>query len=154
MTTHEQVDRLLAALDKTVEDVLAYFAGAGAISKARVGEWGAWEVLCHFVFWHEATIAGMESVARGGAPYRLDADADALNARELAKRQGKSFLELTARLRELQAQLSRAARSLPDLDAAVIVRANGSTLSGRERLEIMQRHWNQHAVELQAAESS
>jgi hypothetical protein len=154
VATHEQVDDLLAALDKTVEDVLAYFDGPGAVSKARVGEWGPWEVLCHFVVWHEATIQGMASVAAGGAPSQLDVSVDDLNARVIAANQGKGFPELTARLRELQGQLRRAARSLPDLDAAVVVHADGTRLSGRRRLEIMNRHWGEHLAELQAAEPS
>jgi hypothetical protein len=154
VTTHEQVDSLLAALDKTVEGVLAYFEGPGSTSKARVGEWGAWEVLCHFVFWHEATIQGMESVARGGASSQLDVGVDDLNARVIAENQGKGFLDLTARLRELQGQLQRAARSLPDLDSPVMVHADGKMLSGRERLEIMNRHWGEHLAELQVAEPS
>jgi hypothetical protein len=154
VTTHKQVESLLAALDATVQDALAYFEGPGSTSRARIDEWGAWEVLCHFVFWHEATIAGMESVARGGAPYRLEAGVDELNARTIAKHQGKSFLDLIARLRELQEQLQQAARSLPDLEAPVMVRTDGSGLSGRERLEIMNRHWEQHVAELRAAEPS
>ncbi len=154
MPTHEQGDDLLAALDRTVQSVLAYFEGPGSSSKARIDEWGAWDVLCHFVFWHEATAAGMASVASGDAPKTLDAGTDELNARVIAAHQGRSFLDLTVRLRELHGQLQRAARSLPDLDAPVIVLEDGRTLSGRQRLEIMNRHWNEHLVELQAAEPS
>ena len=154
MTTDESVDGLLATLDRTVHEVLAYFEGPGSTSKARVGDWGAWEILCHFVFWHGATSEGMESVARGGAPYRLDAGVDELNDRIIAKHQGESFNQLTARLRELQIRLGQAARSLPDLDAAVILRFDGSMWSGRERLEIINRHWARHVAELQTAEPS
>ncbi len=154
MTTNKQVDSLLAALDKTIQDTLAYFDDPGSKSKARVGDWGAWEVLCHFLFWHEATIEGMESVALGGDPYRADANVDELNARALAKYQGNSFLNLTAHLRESEERLQRAARKLPNLDVPVMMRANGTLLSGRERLELINRHWAGHVAELQAAELS
>jgi hypothetical protein len=154
VTAEKQADNILDTLDKTVRDVLAYFEGQGSKSKARVGDWGAWEVLCHFVFWHEATIEGMESVASGGSPYRLNAATDELNARTIAKYQGESFSDLTALLRELEEQLQQAARGLPDLDAPVIMRVDGTTLSGRERLEVINRHWANHVAELQAAEPS
>lgn len=151
VTTHEQVERLLGALDRTVDRVLAYFEGPGSASETRIGDWGAWEILCHFVFWHEATAEGMASVARGGVPKQLDADTDELNARVIAAHQGQSFLDLTAHLRELHGQLQQAARSLPDLDLPVIVLIDGRTLSGRQRLEMMNRHWDEHLTELQNA---
>ncbi|MFC2005431.1 DinB family protein [Chloroflexota bacterium] len=152
MNTKKEVNSLLATLDKTVSDVLAYFNGPGSTSKARVGEWGAWEVLCHFVLWHEATIKGMKSVACSGEPYLIDGATDELNAGAVAKYQGKSFNDLTARLRQLQEELKQAARSLPDPDAPVMTRKGGTTLSGRERLEIINGHWLRHMEALQAAE--
>lgn len=154
MTTNKQDDSLLAALDKTVQGVLAYFDGPGATTRARIGDWGAWEVLCHFLFWHEATIEGMESVARGGGPYRLDADTDELNARTIAKYQGSSFPDLVARLRELEKRLQRAVRNLPNWDVPVMMRLDGTTRSGRERLETIKQHWARHVAELQAAKLS
>ncbi len=154
MTTNESVDSLLATLDETVKQVLAYFEGQGSASKARVGEWGAFDVLCHFVYWHEATSSGMESVAGGGAPFQLDATADELNAGIISENQGKSFIEVASRLRDLQERLKRAARSLPDLDSIVLERPGDLKLSGRDRLEIMNRHWARHVAELQAAEPS
>lgn len=153
MTTNKEVDSLLAVLDKTVGEALAYFEGPGSQSKVRVGNWGDWEVLCHFVFWHEVTVEGMKSVARGGSPYRLDAGWDELNARTIAQHQGESFLKLTTRLRELHKELHRVVHSLPDLDTLVMIRADETTVSGRERLEMMNRHWVQHVAELQAVES-
>jgi len=154
VTTNKQADSVLAALDKTVRDTLAWFDGPGSRSKARIGDWGAWEVLCHFVFFHEATIEGMESAAHGGSPYRLDANVDELNARTIAKYQGDSFLSLITRLRELEERLQQAARNLLNWDAPVMMRMNGSLWSGRERLELINRHWAGHVAELQAAELS
>jgi len=154
MATNGHADDALAALDRTVRDALAYFEAMGPTPKASAGAWGAWEVLCHLLFWHEVTIEGMNSGARGDGPYRLDRAADELNARAIAEHQGTSFMELTAGLLSLQEQLQRAARSLPDLDAPVMMRVDGTLLSGRQRLEMIARHWSQHLAELKAAEQS
>ena len=82
------------------------------------------------------------------------ASADELNAVAIAKHHGMSLLDLTAALRSLEEQLQQAARSLPDLDAPVMMRADGTLLSGRQRLEMIDRHWSQHMAELKAAERS
>ncbi len=154
MATNRQADSALAAMDKTVTDALAYFEGTSFTSKATVGVWGAREVLCHFLFWHEVTLEGVKSVARGGSPYHLDAAADELNAKAIAKQQGVSLPNLIARLLKLEGQLRRAARKLPDLDAPVMMRADGTLLSGRQRIQMIDRHWAQHMAELRAAELS
>lgn len=45
----------------------------------------------------------------------------------------------------------RAARNSPDLDRPCFQRANGELMTGRQRLELMTRHWAEHVRELQAA---
>jgi hypothetical protein len=119
--------------------------------KASSGAWGVWEVLSHFSFWHEVTIEGMQSVAKGGSRLRLQAAADELNADAIARHQGMSLLDLTERLRLLHEELRRAVQSLPDMDVPVMMRVDGTLLSGRQRLEAIGRHWAQHMAELEAA---
>lgn len=152
--TNRQADSALAAMDKTVMDALAYFEGPGFTSKPSVGAWGAWETLCHFLFLHEVAIEGMKSVARGGGPYQMDAAADELNARAIAKHEGASIPDLIDHLRELETQLCQAAHNLPNLDAPVILRVDGTSLTGRQRIERIDWHWAQHMAELRAAELS
>ena len=41
----------------------------------------------------------------------------------------------------------------PDLDKACFKRANGETLTGTQRLELLAKHWREHVHELQAAEA-
>jgi hypothetical protein len=157
MATHGHGDNALAPLDrldKTVRDALAYFEGIGPTTKGGAHVWGAWEVLSHFLFWHEATIEGMQSVARGGGPHRLKASAGELNAEAIAKHQGASLPDLTGRLGALHEELRRVIHSLPNLDIPVMMRVDGTLLSGRQRLEAIDWHWAQHIVELEAAQQS
>ena len=149
MSTAQELDELLSALDTTVEEVLAYFEGPGATSTARVGDWGPREVLCHFLFWHDATAQGMESASSGGGPVVLDAPTDELNGRVLAQHAGEGIPELVAQARSLHKRLVQAARQLPDLDVTVLQRAEGSLVTARSRVEIIARHWRSHAAELQ-----
>ena len=60
MTATRSAASLLAELQSTVDEVLTYFEGPGTESDARIGDWGAWEILAHFLYWHEMTAVGME----------------------------------------------------------------------------------------------
>ena len=45
----------------------------------------------------------------------------------------------------------RAARRAPDLDRPCFRRATGELLTGRQRLELLAKHWTEHVDELKAA---
>ena len=143
-----ELDTLLAALEEAMQEVFDFFAGPGSTSQVRIGDWGPWEVLCHFLYWHAATAEGMESVAAGGKPRRLEASTDELNAKVIAEHAGEGIPQLVAQLQQWQRRLVQAARSLPGLDAAVIERLDGRLVSARERLQVMDRHWREHLKEL------
>lgn len=144
-------DHLIQSLDRVVNDVLAYFAGAGRTNTARVDRWQARDVLQHFLYFHDATAWGIESAAMGGPVWPLPADADTIN--EVCRRlhAHESLDELIAQLRLSHARLAAAARRSPDLDRPCFRRLNGETLTGRQRLELLARHWSEHVQELQAA---
>ena len=152
LTTKEQTEALLIVFRATVRDVLAYFEGPGSASETRVGDWGAWEMLCHFIRWHEATIEGMESVARGGGPYIVQTSAHEENAGIIAQNSGKSFAQLISHLRALHDRLEQAARKLTDIDMEVIRFSEGISSSARSRLERMPLHWAEHVAVLQGRE--
>jgi len=139
-------------LDRVVNDVLAYFAGPGRTSGARVDRWQARDVLQHFLYFHDATAWGIQSVATGGPVWTLPADSDTIN--EVCRRlhEHESVDDLIGQLRLAHARLTRAARSAPDLDRPCFRRANGETMTGRQRLELLARHWREHVEELQAAD--
>ena len=63
----------------------------------------------------------------------------------------ESFDELLIQVRLAHARLLRAARGAPDLDTPCFRRANGDTMTGRQRLELLARHWAEHVQELRAA---
>lgn len=149
MSTASERDKLIANLDKAVNEVLAYFEGPGQTSKGRIGDWGAHEVLAHFLYWTEATARGMEQVKWGQGPFVVTWKTDAVNAASAKQHEGESFAELVRQARELQAALVAAARQLKDLDAVVLVRPQGSA-TARQRLETIASHWQGHVRDLQA----
>jgi hypothetical protein len=146
-------DTPLANLDRVVRDTLAYFEGPGRVTDARVDRWQARDVLMHFIYFHDATAWGIQSVALGGPPWPVPADADHVN--EVCRRlhEDESFEELLGQLRQAHGRLVRAVRNAPDLDQPCFRRATGEAMTGRQRLELLARHWGDHVRELQAAAS-
>jgi hypothetical protein len=144
-------DGLIQELDRAVTEVLAYFAGAGRTSRAKVDQWQARDVLQHFLYFHDATAWGIQSAALGGPPWPLPADADTIN--EVCRRlhAEESYDDLLAQLRFAHGRLMLAARSSPDLGKPCFRRVNGETVTGLQRLEVLAKHWREHVQELQAA---
>jgi len=144
---------LIQNLDRAVNDVLAYFAGPGRTSAARVDRWQGRDVLQHFLYFHDATAWGIESSTMGGPVWPLPADADTIN--EVCRRlhEHESFDELLAQLRLSHTRLVAAARRAPDLDRPCFRRASGEVRTGRQRLELLAHHWREHVAELQAADA-
>jgi hypothetical protein len=148
MTT--ATDEPIGAMDRVAQQTLDWFGGPGRASTARVDRWEARDVLMHFIYFHDATAWGIESVAHGGPPWTLPADADTIN--EVCRRlhEHESLDELLAQLRQAHARLMRAARRSPDLDVVCFRRANGEAMTGRQRLELLARHWTEHVQQLKA----
>ena len=142
---------LIDDLDRAVRDVLAYFEGAGRTSMAKVDRWQARDVLQHFIYFHDATAWGIQSVAIGGPLWPLPGDADIIN--EVCRRlhAHESFDELLAQVRLAHGRLMKAAREAGDLDTPCFTRADGSTLTGAQRLAVLAKHWREHVQELQTA---
>jgi len=63
----------------------------------------------------------------------------------------ESVDDLLAQLRLAHARLVRAATNAPDLDRPCFKRSNGETMTGRQRLELLARHWTEHVHALEAA---
>src|SRR5439155_1374342 len=63
----------------------------------------------------------------------------------------ESLDELLTQLRQSHARLVRAAGSASDLDKPCFQRATGELMTGRQRLELLARHWAEHVQELQGA---
>jgi len=154
MAASQQIEDFITALEQSVEAGLAYFQGPGCHARVRVGRWGPREVLCHLVWWHQATVEGMESVLSGGKPYRFYASVDEMNARAVGRLAGRDIAELAELVRQLQARLVKAARALADPNATVLVSGDGSGRSVLQRLETIARHWSEHVHVLQASSAA
>lgn len=144
-------DALIADLDRVAQQTLAWFAGPGRTNQGRVDRWGARDVLMHFLYFHNATAWGIQSVAQGGPPWPLPTDADTIN--EVCRRlhEGESADDLLTQLRLAHARLMRAARNSPDLDQGCFKRPNGELVSVRQRLTVLAKHWAEHVRELNDA---
>jgi hypothetical protein len=151
MTNEPSTEALTAELDRTVNAVLDYYEQAGRANPARIDRWGAWEVLAHFTYWHQASAWGIASATLGGPPWLLSGDADQTNDAALAVRAGESYDDLIAELRRSHARLLRVARAAKDLEAPAFRRGNGAIISGRVRLQTIADHWAGHLRELQQA---
>jgi len=151
MTTPASKEALVADLDRVARDTVAYFEGPGRASNARVGQWQGRDVLMHFIYFHDATAWGIQSAAQGGPPWPVPADSDTVN--EVCRRlhEHESFDDLLGQLRQSHARLVRAARNAPDLDRPCFLRSTGEVMTGRQRLELLARHWTEHVRELQEA---
>jgi hypothetical protein len=150
MTTTSK-EALLGELDRVAQETFRYFDGPGRSTAAKVDRWQARDVLMHFIYFHDATAWGIQSAAMGGPVWLLPADADMVNevCRRLHERE--SVDELLTQLRQAHARLMNAARTAPDLDTPCFKRASGEVMTGRQRLELLARHWAEHVHELQQA---
>jgi hypothetical protein len=151
MSTQASKDQLLADLDAVVTETLAWFDGPGRATDARVDRWEARDVLMHFIYFHDATAWGIQSAATGGPPWPVPADADTVNevCRRLHEHEG--FDEVVMQLRQAHARLRRAVQNSPDIEAPCFKRATGEVMTGRQRLELLARHWTAHVRELREA---
>ena len=151
LPTQNSQEQLIETLEETVNDALEYLTGEGLASQAKVGDWGAWEVLCHMIYWHQATTDGIESVASGGDPRQIEAESDEVNARIIESMSGKTVEELAREVREIQGRLISAVHSIPDPSSTVFIRMSGAESSANERLQMMAGHWQGHVEELKRA---
>jgi hypothetical protein len=145
---------LIETLDRAVHDVLAYFDGPGRTSSAKVDRWQARDVLQHFLYFHDATAWGIQSAALNGPVWPVPGDSDIVN--EVCRRLHgqESYDELLTQIRLAHRRLMEAARNSPNLDAPCFKRANGETLTGAQRLDLLAKHWREHVHELQEAEQA
>ena len=150
MAAGQSIDELIAALAQSVEEGLADFRRLEAESKIQMGKKGPRETLCHLVWWHEVSAEGMESVAAGGAPYRIYASTQEMNARAVGRAAGQTVSQLANRVEQLQPRLVAAARNLPNPQVTVFVHGDGSTDTALQRLEAVIERWKACLAELQA----
>ena len=151
--TQTNLEEMITQLEQAVEEGLAYLEDAAGGTSPQIDGWGAKEVLAHMLYWHRASLQGIESVTGGGPPFQVPRSSDEINGEIVAELSDTSVPLIATEIRDLQKRLSAAARLVPNLDDTVFIRAGGQAFSTRIRLETVGNHWREHVRELQAAAS-
>ncbi len=149
MAATQQLEDLVGTLEQSVGSGLTYFEGPGSTSKVKLGRYGPREILCQMVWWHQVTLEGLESVASGGAPYRIYASVDEMNARAVGRFAAKNLQQLLAMGREAHTKLVKAAQACSDPSAVILVMGDGQGRSLQQRLEVIAPHWQEQVKALQ-----
>ena len=152
MAQSDTLDQLLVPAEEAVQRTLAYLEGPGATSTARIDRWGVWEIAAHLLHWHRVTAEAALAVARGEPPSRFTSPVDDINEEVVAKSAGMSLAQLVSELKSTHGTLVQAIRDLPDPDATLMLRHDGSSPTAKDRLRTIAHHWTEHLEELLAAE--
>ena len=143
MAKRADIEGLIEEVERTVAEGLAYFSGVDYGSRPDV-EW----VLRHMVFWHRASVEGMESVLAGGPPFRIPGTVDEMNARVAADTAGLTTTEIVDALRDLQARMVASVRKFDDPEVTVVVLQDGTERPASQRLRMTAFHWKGHLAAL------
>jgi hypothetical protein len=151
MTLSSTKEALLENLDRAVQETLTYFAGPGRTATPPSDQWGSWQVLAHFPYWHAATAWGIASATRGGPPWQLSGSADEINAAALAVLASDRYDDVLQQLELAQRRLQSVALAASNLDAPAFRMGDGRIVSIGQRLETIARHWRGHVAALQGS---
>jgi hypothetical protein len=145
------LDQLIRDADAAVKQTLDYLAGPGARSTAQIDRWGVRETAAHLLYWHRATAQSAQAVARGQAPRQFTVPVDDINEDAVAECAGLSLADIVGQLRKAHQELVQAIRKLPNTDAPLMRRFDGTAPTAKDRLRTIAHHWAGHLKELQAA---
>jgi hypothetical protein len=143
---------LIADLSSVVDETLRALRSE-IPTTARVDQWDRRDVAAYFLYWHEATGWGTASTSVGGPPWPIPSGPDPINAATLRLREEDILEDVLDELGRSQRRLLRAARLAADLEAPAFTRPDGTTVSIRQRLEAIVRHWRSHLEAHRAATS-
>ena len=144
MTDHANIEELIADVERTVAEGLAFFAGLPDDGSQPTAEW----VLRHMLFWHRAFVEGMESVLAGGQPFPITGPIDEMNDHAVAETIGLTTSDIVDALRDLQTRMVAAVRAFPDPEITVVIRRDGAERSASHGLRMTALHWQGHLSEL------
>ena len=147
----QNLSELIDSLESAVNETLEYFNNPGTDLNVQIDEWGHKEMLSHLVYWHRASLKGMQSIVSGEGPFHIPESSDEMNSSIVADLSDSSLSEITSELRNLQALLATTAANIPDPETVVFVRANGESFSTAERLKHTASHWESHLTEFRKA---
>ena len=147
----QNLSDLIDSLERVVSETLGFFNDTGTNLDVKIEEWGYKEMLSHLVYWHRASLKGIQSVASGEGPFHIPESSDDMNSSIVKDLSGSSLSEITSELKNLQTLLATAAINIPDPETIVFVRANGESFSTLERLKHTASHWESHLKEFRTA---
>jgi hypothetical protein len=145
------LDQLIRDADAAVKQTLDYLSGPGARSAAIIDRWGVRETAAHLLFWHRATAQSAQAVARGQAPRQFTVPVDDTNEEAVAQCAGLSLADIVAQLRKAHQELVQDIRKLPNPDAPLMRRFDGTAPTAKDRLRTIAHHWRGHLEAMQAA---
>ncbi len=151
MVERSSIGPLLEQADRAVAATLEYLEGPGATANLRIDRWGVREIAAHLLFWHQVTIDVALASARGQPPRRFTAPVDDLNQEAVAGCAGQDLMQILRQLKEAHHSLVQAIKDVPDHDAPLMYRYDGTALSARDRLGMIAHHWTNHREELRRA---
>ena len=151
MVERSPIGPLLERADQAVAATLEYLEGPGATANIRVDRWGVREIAAHLLHWHQVTIDAALAAARSQPPPRFTAPVDELNEEAVARYAGLSLTQILRQLKEAHHNLVQAIKDVPDPDAPLMYRYDGTAPSARDRLGTIAHHWSNHLEELRKA---
>ena len=149
MTKHEPHEQLLAQLNDTVADAVAFFNAAD--EDLFDGYQTAREVLSHFVFWHSEYVGIVWALVTGRQPSLLYGTFAELNARATQQYNDESLPVLAERLAHRQGQLAKALRRLPDWGIDFPIKQIGRDENVASRVVSIESHIRNHVARLRHA---
>ena len=150
MDAQEQLGGNLQQLEQAVAEAADFFRQQGDRTAAEGAPWGPREVLAHFLYWHERTCLNVEDVLAGKGVLALNRQVAEVNADAVAEHRGEPVWTLVEQLLSLQRRLGSGLHMLRDPNAVVLIRADGTKITARERPEVMARHIKSHLDELRS----
>lgn len=150
MDAQEQLRGNLRQLEQAVAEAADFCRQQGDKPAAEGAPWGPREVLAHCLFWHERTCLNVEEVLAGRGVEALVRAVAEVNAEAVAEHRGQPMGTLVEQLLSLQRRLGAGLRALPDANAVVLIRADGTKLTALERPDVMARHIKSHLDELRS----
>jgi Mycothiol maleylpyruvate isomerase N-terminal domain len=151
MAESPTLDQLIGQAEQAVQKTLGYLEGPGASSTVRIDLWGVREIAAHLLYWHQVTAEAALAVARGEPPRRFTSPVDDINEEVVAQYASTSTAEILAQIKGAHQTLLQAIRDLPDPDAVLMRRADGSSPTVKDRLRTIAHHWDGHLNELMSA---
>ncbi|MBI4297442.1 MAG: ClbS/DfsB family four-helix bundle protein [Chloroflexi bacterium] len=145
-------EQTFAQLEKQFNKAVSEFEALGA-SSIRIEDWSPKETLAHFIHWMDYAARQIESISAGGQPERVSWTQEhmaTVNAEAVAQYAQVPISEVGSQVRKAYEKLLKAAQALPSLDTPVAIRANGETLTARNRLDLAANHLLNHLKEYQA----